>query len=203
MRIEIGYGLESILPDGLAGEIIRKEFTPAFKQGNYAQGVRNGIRRIAEIISDNKQVSAEEIRRLNSQREILNQFPPVLMVLFFSLFVTIGFFMLGIGFGSRVGFFVLFGSLFGVMPMAMSLLFTPLAKIVLPPLGLAMLLFGFWKGRSKPAAFRGNLSKGKTSGGWTMMGGRGSVSGSSSGSTSGGNDFGGGMSGGGGASGDW
>jgi len=40
VRIEVGYGLEGILPDGLAGEIIRTEIVPEFKAGKYAARYR-------------------------------------------------------------------------------------------------------------------------------------------------------------------
>lgn len=43
MRIEVGYGLEPVLPDGLAGEIIRTNFTPAFANGDYAQASRRAL----------------------------------------------------------------------------------------------------------------------------------------------------------------
>jgi hypothetical protein len=39
VRIEVGYGLEPILPDGLAGEIIRKTVLPKFKDGDYPGGI--------------------------------------------------------------------------------------------------------------------------------------------------------------------
>jgi uncharacterized protein len=48
MRIEVGYGLEGVLPDGAAGEIIRTWMTPAFKAGNYEKGLEDGV---AAIIS--------------------------------------------------------------------------------------------------------------------------------------------------------
>ena len=50
IRIEVGYGLEAILPDGLAGEVIRQEFLPSFKQGDFNDGIKNGVKRICEII---------------------------------------------------------------------------------------------------------------------------------------------------------
>jgi len=43
MRIEVGYGLEPTLTDGACGEIIRTVMTPAFKQGNYDQGIEDGV----------------------------------------------------------------------------------------------------------------------------------------------------------------
>lgn len=43
LRIEVGYGLEGALPDALAGQIIRKEITPKFKQGKYYEGIEAGV----------------------------------------------------------------------------------------------------------------------------------------------------------------
>ena len=43
LRIEVGYGLEGALPDALCGQIIRKEITPKFKQGNYYEGISAGV----------------------------------------------------------------------------------------------------------------------------------------------------------------
>ena len=37
-RIEVGYGLESVIPDGLAGRIIRDELAPRFAAGDFAGG---------------------------------------------------------------------------------------------------------------------------------------------------------------------
>lgn len=39
MRIEVGYGLEGVLPDGLSGQIIRQQFLPAFAKGDYEDGI--------------------------------------------------------------------------------------------------------------------------------------------------------------------
>jgi uncharacterized protein len=43
LRIEVGYGLEGALPDALAGQIIRREITPKFKQGKYYEGIDAGV----------------------------------------------------------------------------------------------------------------------------------------------------------------
>lgn len=47
MRIEVGYGLEPILPDALAGDIIRNDALPAFRSGDYAAGILASVRRVA------------------------------------------------------------------------------------------------------------------------------------------------------------
>ncbi len=50
-RIETGYGVEAILPDGLCGEIGRNYMVPYFKQAKYGEGLYQGIRAIANIIA--------------------------------------------------------------------------------------------------------------------------------------------------------
>ncbi|MDR8393550.1 TPM domain-containing protein [Aliifodinibius sp. S!AR15-10] len=39
MRIEVGYGLEGAIPDVMAGRIIREILTPAFRSGDYYDGL--------------------------------------------------------------------------------------------------------------------------------------------------------------------
>jgi uncharacterized protein len=39
MRIEVGYGLEGAVPDALAARIIRNQLRPAFRAGQFDQGV--------------------------------------------------------------------------------------------------------------------------------------------------------------------
>ncbi len=46
MRIEVGYGLEGVLPDALASSIIRNEIAPSFRRGNFRQGVSKGLNAI-------------------------------------------------------------------------------------------------------------------------------------------------------------
>lgn len=43
LRIEVGYGLEGTLTDLTAGRIIRNVITPQFRNGNYDQGVIDGV----------------------------------------------------------------------------------------------------------------------------------------------------------------
>ena len=42
VRIEVGYGLEAVIPDGLAYDIINRDMTPRFKNGDMAGGIVAG-----------------------------------------------------------------------------------------------------------------------------------------------------------------
>lgn len=56
-RIETGYGVEGILPDGLCGEIGRNYMVPNFKAGNYGEGLYQGVCAIADIIAKDAHVT--------------------------------------------------------------------------------------------------------------------------------------------------
>ena len=51
VRLEVGYGLEGIIPDGRAGQIIREQITPAFKAGDYGAGILQGAYVVSQIIA--------------------------------------------------------------------------------------------------------------------------------------------------------
>lgn len=56
VRIEVGYGLEGVLPDGLCGEILDKYVIPYFKQGDYSKGIIMGTAAITSIIAKDSNV---------------------------------------------------------------------------------------------------------------------------------------------------
>lgn len=43
IRLEVGYGLEPVITDARAGDIIRQQMAPDFKIGNYEQGIKNAL----------------------------------------------------------------------------------------------------------------------------------------------------------------
>lgn len=51
IRIEVGYGLEGIIPDGLAGQIRDQAMVPYLKKGEFGPGLLNGLYAMAGIIS--------------------------------------------------------------------------------------------------------------------------------------------------------
>jgi uncharacterized protein len=194
MRIEVGYGLEPILPDGLAGQIIREAFLPRFRAGDYAGGIENGLRRIVLLVEAHHVLTPEE--RENLQRSNGNKVPAWVLLAFLGLFVGIGSFMCGVGARTKTVFPLIWGGGFAGIPFLLGLsVFFTATLATLTPLAVGMAIWGFRMGSRPWAKLRGKQA-GTT--GWAMGG---SSSGSSSSSSGG--SFGGGSSGGGGASGRW
>lgn len=50
LRIEVGYGLEDRLTDAQASVIINQIITPAFKTGDYNQGISDGVGAILQVL---------------------------------------------------------------------------------------------------------------------------------------------------------
>jgi uncharacterized protein len=61
-RMEVGYGLEGDLPDGLAGEQLRR-MRPYFQQGQYGQGLNVGVRTLVDTLAEKWNVNVEGIDR--------------------------------------------------------------------------------------------------------------------------------------------
>ncbi|HSD60573.1 MAG TPA: YgcG family protein, partial [Burkholderiales bacterium] len=50
VRIEVGYGLEGVLPDATAKRIISEVIVPRFRQGDFAGGIDAGVGRMISVI---------------------------------------------------------------------------------------------------------------------------------------------------------
>lgn len=196
MRIEVGYGLEPILPDGLCGHIIRQDCLPAFKRGQFAEGTRQGVQRLADLIRTGEPATAASYR---SSRYGL---PALWLTLFLSVFVSVGAWMAGAGLGSKTIAPLVWGGVFGGVPLGV-FAYPELPLTHTAGLFLWAGILGAWGYRSasaRPSGWRGRGRSARTSG-WIAGGGSGRGSGGSSSGSGGG--FGGGSSGGGGASGSW
>ena len=71
VRIETGYGVEGILPDGKVGEILRNEVLPHFKKNDYGTGLMNAVNAVSMIIAEDAKV------KLSEQAITENATPPV------------------------------------------------------------------------------------------------------------------------------
>jgi len=57
VRIETGYGVEGILPDGLVGEILDTYVVPYLKKGNYGKGLSNALAAVSSVIAKDAEIS--------------------------------------------------------------------------------------------------------------------------------------------------
>ena len=121
IRIEVGYGLEGIIPDGLAGEIRDKYILPAFRGGDYSQGLYLGSVAIATIIAKHAEVTLSGLPTLprgatQSQGQMRGNAAGnlIFFIIFLALFFILGpsrffnllfflFLMGGMGGGGRYG----------------------------------------------------------------------------------------------------
>jgi uncharacterized protein len=193
LRIEVGYGLEGVIPDAAAKRIIEDDITPRFKQGDFYGGLRAGTDRIMRTIEGEPLPPPRAAAQASSRAfQHLDWLIPALIMLF-----IVGGILRSI-FGRFIGSGVL-GGLAGLVAWiaAGSVLVAVLIGIFLFFTGLfgstSMLPRGGWGG--------GRGGGGWGGGGWSGGGGFGG--GGFSGGGGGGFSGGGGSSGGGGASGSW
>ena len=52
VQIRTGYGLEGVVPDIIAGRIIRDEIIPRFREGDYDGGTEAAVSRLSDVILD-------------------------------------------------------------------------------------------------------------------------------------------------------
>lgn len=50
LRIEVGYGLEGVIPDAIAKRIVSEIIVPRFRDGDFAGGIRAGIERMIRLV---------------------------------------------------------------------------------------------------------------------------------------------------------
>lgn len=98
VRIEVGYGLEGRLTDAQSSLIINRIIVPAFREGDFARGISDGVAAIIEVLGGNPLRAAElqPVMPLNAQE------PGGFGMLFFFL-MLVAIFLIGGGRGGRGG----------------------------------------------------------------------------------------------------
>lgn len=206
-RIEVGYGLEPILPDALAGRILNEQLFPAFQQQRYAAGLSAAVQRITEIVQRKEPAPANPVQR--GRRQLAAPGIPLIIAILTAL-VAVGSFVGGLGIRRSGGGAIQIGLLLAAVPFLVGWwLAFPWAPLLHTPVGLFMGWLGWLAGRNDirypPWMTRSLVHDGMV---WPDYSGStwsGGSSWSSGGGFSGGDwgGFGGGSSGGGGASGGW
>jgi uncharacterized protein len=69
IRIEVGYGLESIITDAKSGYIIRNYIVPGFKKGDFAGGITNGLLAISGLVTEEFEITDEQLAKYNQQQK--------------------------------------------------------------------------------------------------------------------------------------
>ena len=115
VRIETGYAIEEVLPDGKTGAIIRYDMIPYFKQGDYGAGLYAAVYKIGKIVGG-------EVVNYPQERGHQNNWGGLIYFIFFIVFILSSFigrrrgrglgllwfltgFGMGGGFGGRGGGF--------------------------------------------------------------------------------------------------
>ncbi|TRW89496.1 TPM domain-containing protein [Candidatus Methylobacter oryzae] len=68
LRLEVGYGLEGVIPDAVAKRIIAETITPHFKEGDYVGGINAGVDQLMTLI-EGEALPAPAERLADSQNE--------------------------------------------------------------------------------------------------------------------------------------
>jgi len=204
MRIEVGYGLEPVLTDAMAGAIIRDVMAPAFRRADYDAGVENGVAAIIARLEGRTVAAAtgaasRPVQLHNGFHRADMPWPQRILISLFvfsiiGLFTFFGIATPGTGWFLYV-FLIPFWSLFPMF------LIGPIPTLVL----VAAYLIGYPLAKLRLAGtawYQRKAVELKTKGA-TTIGGFAVASGGGGFSSGGGFSGGGGSSGGGGASGSW
>ena len=73
-RLEVGYGIEPVIPDGYAGSVIR-EMRPALRERNYGQALADAARNIGETLAKAKGVQIGVAAPMRRSRPPSGGFP--------------------------------------------------------------------------------------------------------------------------------
>ncbi len=91
VRIEVGYGIEEFITDGFAGDTIRTQMLPAFREGAYGPGLVAGATRVITRIAQGRGVTLPNVAVAARPRSQPNGGIPIgVVVAFLVLFSLIG-----------------------------------------------------------------------------------------------------------------
>lgn len=188
LRIEVGYGLEGVLPDATANRIVEEVIVPKLRQGNFTGGINAGVEQIARVVEGEPlpPPQARSVRRGNLAHGGTNVILDNIFLVFIGLIAVAKILQ---------SFFGRFISA-SMMSVAAGLIgWLIFSSIIMAVIAAIFIFFISLFGNSGAGIFRGGRG-GWPSGGYGGMSGRGGFGG-------GGFSGGGGGFGGGGASGRW
>ncbi len=167
-RIEVGYGLEGVLTDGLTGRIQDVAMIPSFREENYSKGINEGVDMIIGVLGGEEFVGVTDDIQESDDIEALG----CLGIFFLAFLLMIPNPFVGAAIGGIVGFWL--GSMFfgfnggmigGVLGLILGFVFGLLAKMIPAPVryGIARTMMSSG-GRSSGGSF-GGFGGGSSGGG--------------------------------------
>lgn len=89
MRIETGYGVEGILPDGLVGEIRDRYMTPLLKQDKFGEGLLAGALAVAQVVAKASGIElAGQMPKSTVKKRSGFSFLPILIILIVIMLIS-------------------------------------------------------------------------------------------------------------------
>jgi uncharacterized protein len=91
MRIEVGYGLEGVIPDAIAARVVREVMQPAFARGDFAYGIEAAFDTLIQAAGGDGQ-QLENRARPKAQAQARSGVPlalliPIALFILFSMFM--------------------------------------------------------------------------------------------------------------------
>ncbi|MBV9876652.1 MAG: TPM domain-containing protein [Verrucomicrobia bacterium] len=105
IRIHTGRGLEGALPDALCIRIIRDDFAPQFRAGNYDESLKQGLAAIIAAAKGEYKGNGKTVAEQNSKKHSDDEgwLPIVVFILIFLFFMFISMRRRGVFFGGGPG----------------------------------------------------------------------------------------------------
>jgi uncharacterized protein len=86
--ITTGYGIEGVLPDALCKRIVENDIVPAFRLGNYYQGIDEATNSIMSIVKG--EYTAEDFLKMKKNKPVFFPFLIFLFVIIIIIFSRFG-----------------------------------------------------------------------------------------------------------------
>jgi uncharacterized protein len=88
-RIEVGYGLEGVLPDSLVGTIGREYLVPYFRKGDYSTGIYAATLVVIRSIAAHEGIQISAMPELRQSRDTSSRPLGTVQIIFVGVFIVI------------------------------------------------------------------------------------------------------------------
>lgn len=89
VRIEVGYGLEGVMPDALASAVIQNEIIPKFRAGDMVGGIVAGVDGIDVVLKQTPEERAQRAAQAAQNAPQGEEGVPVVFIIFLIIFIII------------------------------------------------------------------------------------------------------------------